>query len=227
MKQGERIITKKEDKITRSLLFLLFVIFISILLRWVIFNSVTVTVPHLFFIIATPFCLFFFFGYSNFAHLRDVHMVWKCNTNLSEKWKIHPQPPKFQQNFFFHVDSRLSVITERGDSLRHFFSSFIFFCLTQNSMIWLKHTSPKPKIPFHVLGLEIKIVKSGLNHLDLDSTNFFLQDCIKTSLDSHSWLLLLTKPLLSLTQKMSSIYRQGLVSLPNSHLWKLTVTFFC
>lgn len=121
MKQGERIITKKEDKITRSLLFLLFVIFISILLRWVIFNSVTVTVPHLFFIIATPFCLFFFFGYSNFVHLRDVHMVWKCNTNLSEKWKIHPQPPKFHQNFFFHVDSRLSVITERGDSLRHFF----------------------------------------------------------------------------------------------------------
>lgn len=133
----------------------------------------------------------------------------------------------FNKTFFFHVDSRLSVITERGDSLRHFFSSFIFFCLTQNSMIWLKHTSPKPKIPFHVLGLEIKIVKSGLNHLDLDSTNFFLQDCIKTSLDSHSWLLLLTKPLLSLTQKMSNIYPQGLVSLPNSHLWKLTVTFFC
>lgn len=103
MKQGERIITKKEDKITRSLLFLLFVIFISILLRWVIFNSVTVTVPHLFFIIAIPFCLLSFFGYSNFAHLQDVHMVWKCKTNLSEKWKTDPQPPKFQQNFFFFM----------------------------------------------------------------------------------------------------------------------------
>lgn len=42
-----------------------------------------------------------------------------------------------------------------------------------------------------------------------------LQNCIETSIDSHSLLLLLTKPLLSLTQTKSSLYLQALVSLPN------------
>lgn len=73
MKQEEGIITKKEDIILQSLLFLFFVVFISILLRWVLHNSVTVTVPHLFFIIAvgvfllsSVFCL----GISNLCSYR-------------------------------------------------------------------------------------------------------------------------------------------------------------
>lgn len=157
MKQGERIITKKEDKITRSLLFLLFVIFISILLRWVIFNSVTVTVPHLFFIIATPFCLFFFFGYSNFAHLRDVHMVWKWNTNLSEKWKIHPQPPKFQQNFFFSCGFKVVCYNRaRWFTTTFFLIVYLFLSYTkQYDLTETHHPSPRYPSTFWILRLKL------------------------------------------------------------------------
>lgn len=158
MKQGKRIITKKEDKITRSLLFLLFVIFISILLRWVIFNSVTVTVPHLFFIIATPFCLFFFFGYSNFAHLRDLHMVWKCNTNLSEKWKIHPQPPKFHQNFFFSCGFKVVCYNRARWFTTTFFPHRLSFSVLHKT-VWFDwnthHSSPRYPSTFWILRLKL------------------------------------------------------------------------
>lgn len=73
---------KKEDKVIRSLLFLFFVVFISVLLRWVIRNSVTVTVPHLFFMIAVgsiAFIFCFLFGYSNFVSHRMC--IWFENTS--------------------------------------------------------------------------------------------------------------------------------------------------
>lgn len=54
---------------------------------------------------------------------------------------------------------------------------------------------------------------------------YSLQDCIETSINSHSLLLLLTKPLLCLTQMNSDPYLRGLV--PNSHLGQHIVNSLC
>ncbi len=145
---------KKEDKVIKSLLFLFFVVFISILLRWVIHNSVTVTVPHLFFSwsLLEVFLLFFVWKFQLCA-------VTGCVYGL----KRLPEPTgRYRKHIHIHV---IQVFFSPGSKficcgnttwsfsvfLIYFSSPSLFFSsLEQNSMIPLNQPLPITHVPFHL-----------------------------------------------------------------------------
>lgn len=144
MTQDDGIMTKKKTVI-RSLLLHFFVVFISVL-RWVIHNSVTVTVPHLFFMIAVgsiPFVLCFFFVWVIPAS------IWFENATrtYSKRQKTNPQPPKFRQIFLLFTWISGCLLWWR-DPLQYFFNSLSifpqgFFTLLNKWFDWANHW-PQP-----------------------------------------------------------------------------------
>lgn len=140
----------------RSLLFFFFVVFISVLLHWVVHSSVTVTVPHLFFMIAvrnSPFV--FCLGIPTLCSHRMC--VWLENaTRTSSKKQPHIHSHQyFTKSFFFTLGSEVTCSgyarTSSPAFLLFFFFFSVFFPLL-NKTVWVHWNNNHPQLmqPFHL-----------------------------------------------------------------------------
>lgn len=175
---------KKEDM--RSLLFHFFVVFISVLLRWVIHGSVTVTVPHFFFMIAVGSFPFVFCLVISTATVYGLKMP--LETTVRNRKILSRQ--SFTKNF--HLDPRSVVVTRSSSAFLqlsfYFPSSFFFFS-------WTKlYDFPKQPLATASLDPEEKI-KGLKKHIWKPTRSVYiicfwikltllLQNCIETSTDS-------------------------------------------